>query len=1128
MRSIDEIEAFLEAALANDARGRLVDRGEARAMVRRQGVLPDDAPALGITLDADLADYGFSILDGALELRNLNRSHHLLRNAFEISGRVFESLVKHGDPETPERGFHRIIAAASFHLAGYSAMAYALFAEIAREDLNLNPGEAALYLLIVRDLEGLRTMCKDWLNNSAYGDSVVSDHLDHDDFNRDVALATAVLTGMFRSLAHFEFALQTGDPDIVGEALSLLEKALGLAEWSGLVALWWVIRVTKDLIEDLWSQSMHQVIPLTLQNGVNGVYSSFREIFIARLFDRSTSQIELWPSQIDAARRAADPSDDLVVALPTSAGKTRIAELAALACLAEDKRVLIMTPLRALSAQTERSFRETFTAMGVSVSSLYGKSGVSAGDSHALANDKIVVATPEKLDFALRSDPDVINDIGLIIIDEGHMIGAEEREIRFEILVQRILRREDSGSRRIVCLSAILPEGQELLDMTAWIRLDEEGAPVRSEWRPTRQRYGTLEWRNRRGALRYNLERNGPYVSRFLTPLSAIKPDQVDKPRDKKDISLMAAWRFAKEGKKTLIFVTQANWVEGFAKRAIELTDRGYLPSLLDDVNAIKEAQTIGREWLGPAHPAVACLGIGIAVHHGKLPSPFLREIERLLASGAIKVTAASPTLAQGLNLNAAVLLAPYLVRKGQAISGEEFANVAGRAGRAFVDTEGLIVHVMDDHFEKRKRDWQSLIEQVHARSLRSGLAILIKQVIQRMNKREIPCSVDGYEFLANSREDWLIEPDGEVEDPSLVDLIARLDSIIFGLIEALDSNSDQLPGLLDEALAGSLWARQLDREDPGKKMMHKIVLDTRARLIWNETTPVQRKGHFAMGVGLDTGFTIDEMSEDLETELDRADIAAFQGDLTTLYNSLSILAEALLTIKPFAPVNGLPETWKDVLKDWLSGVPIASIAEDSVPIIEDIFVYRLVWAIEIVRTRRIAHGWTDGDPATEGMAAACLDTGLPNFQMSLLVRAGLPSREAAKSVIETFNPDILDSNDLKRWLRSDEIDTASNDLAWPSPETASLWGRFRTDFLSGQGAGWTSEDQRLEGIPKPENSGRLVRIERSEFDTMQFVTPDFRPIYLDPSNIPFPEAGLTFGTWESENILKITRIGPI
>jgi superfamily II RNA helicase len=81
-----------------------------------------------------------------------------------------------------------------------------------------------------------------------------------------------------------------------------------------------------------------------------------------------------------------------------------------------------------------------------------------------------------------------------------------------------------------------------------------------------------------------------------------------------------------------------------------------------------------------------------------------------LLSEGIIKVTVASPTLSQGLNLNAAVMLVPSIHRSGEIISGEEFANVAGRVGRAFVDVEGLVVHVMHADGAWRLKPWRALV----------------------------------------------------------------------------------------------------------------------------------------------------------------------------------------------------------------------------------------------------------------------------------------------------------------------------------------------------------------------------------------------------------------------------------
>ncbi len=60
-----------------------------------------------------------------------------------------------------------------------------------------------------------------------------------------------------------------------------------------------------------------------------------------------------------------------------------------------------VTPLRALSAQTEQILSRTFPPLGIRVSSLYGSMGASDVDEHNLRSSEIVVATPEKLDFAL-------------------------------------------------------------------------------------------------------------------------------------------------------------------------------------------------------------------------------------------------------------------------------------------------------------------------------------------------------------------------------------------------------------------------------------------------------------------------------------------------------------------------------------------------------------------------------------------------------------------------------------------------------------------------------------------------------------------------------------------------------
>jgi DEAD/DEAH box helicase len=694
LETIDELQAFLAGATQDGVWGRLLDRGAAWAIMRQDGELPGDAPPFGDMIDTDLAEYGFAVLRAALALKEARGPTEITQRAFEKAANAFEALVRNGSPEAVERDFYRVIAGAAYHLAGYSAIAYSLFNQV-DVGTNATPAEVALIRLILRDFDALRFHTRDWLREESHGDQALAARLETDETELDDVIATILNSAICRGLSYFDFALQTGEASLLESARAILAGTVKLAADAGVVSHWWVARLCLNLISDLWDHSLHVNLPLAPPQGGEADYEALRRMFLISLYGRRSAEVELWPSQREAARRSSDVTDDLVVSLPTSAGKTRVAEIAALMTLSAKKRVLLVTPLRALSAQTERSFRKTFGVLGFTVSSLYGASGVSAGDEDALRSRDIIIATPEKLDFALRNDPTLIDDIGLIVLDEGHLIGPSEREIRYEVLVQRLLRRADSSSRRIVCLSAILPDGDQLDDLTAWIRHDAPGNAVRSAWRPTRQRFGTLIWRGKSARLNFDLDVRGPFIARFVEEIPPRGSQRKKFPREVKDLSLFAAWNFSAQDKRTLIFCTQANWVEGYGVAALDLVARGYLPSLLDKPEAIDRALEVGREWLGEGHPAVESLKIGLAIHHGGLPNPFLRELELLLSEGILKVIVASPTLSQGLNLNAAVLLVPSLHRSGNLISGEEFANVAGRAGRAFVDIEGLVLHVM-------------------------------------------------------------------------------------------------------------------------------------------------------------------------------------------------------------------------------------------------------------------------------------------------------------------------------------------------------------------------------------------------------------------------------------------------
>jgi len=1123
-----ELEVFIQTSVSENTRNNLSDRGIAWSIMRVNGVYTGRATFVP-TIDTDLAEYGFSLLRAALALREIQGEADLISKGFESAGRSFESLITNSAEQDFDKGFYEIIAACSYHLAGYSAIAFSILKN--HENRNNNAAEIAIKYLIIRDLKGLRQFIEAIFAEESVSDERITSELQEAELSNDDAISTIANASICRALAYFDFALQTGMESQIETAKFLLKKVVNLTSKAGFVTLWWVSRLCLNLIDDLWNHSLHKNLPTVLPSGGEELYPQLRKEFILSLYARDVSEVELWPSQMEATKRSNDITDDLVVALPTSAGKTRIAEIAALITLSIQKRVVIVTPLRALSAQTERSFRKTFAPLGYTVSSLYGASGMSPLDEDALKDKNVVIATPEKLDFALRNDPSILNDIGLIILDEGHMIGPTEREIRYEILVQRLLRRADSDKRRIVCLSAILPDGKNLNDFTKWLRSDKEGNAVKFPWRPTRQRFGTLIWRGENATLNFDHKNDIPFINKFIQHVPAIKPHSTPRPTDLNQKTLFAAWKFASQGKRTLIFITQANWVEKFGVNALELVKKGYLESLLEDRADVENALAVGQEWLGKEHPAVKALEIGIAVHHGGLPNPFLRELELLLSKGIIKVTVASPTLSQGLNINAAVLLVPYLVRSGIQISGEEFANVAGRAGRAFVDMEGFVIHVIENDIESRKADWRKLIASARERTLTSGLFQVINSIYEKLSETTDLNKQASFEYLSNNAAAWF--PEEQLDAPGRDDissaefLVEKLDATVLGLVEALESDRDDLERMLEDALKGSLWARQVDVMAKEIKDVHTKILLARAKLIWANTTAETRKGHFAMGVGFDTGVQLDSIANELETMIDNADSAAIRGDIPVLVCALIKLCEKLLAVRPFRPKDPLPENWKTILEQWISGKNVDEIGADFMPFIEEVFAYKMIWALEAVRMRRISHGWKPN--VYTGGGAASLENGVPQYMMSMLIRAGLPSRIAAIKAVKDGKGSFNDGMEMYIWLRSSSFIKLNKKSQWPTLETEEIWHRFYNDFFSGSMKKWHLErkvmhiqEQKLNGV-----ADGYYRVELNGH-TAQLVTPDFKKVLR--LTLPFMEENsgvLSAKIEKGKNNIILERFGP-
>ena len=861
--------------------------------------------------------------------------------------------------------------------------------------------------------------------------------------------------------------------------------------------MWWLTRLARHLLDDLWNHSYHVRLPI-ISPDINSNWNILRQNFIELLGSRSLAHIDFWPSQLSASERAVNTADDLVVALPTSSGKTRIAELCILRCLADEKRIIYVTPLRALSAQVEATLAATFRPLGFTTTAVYGASGIAVADIETLRSGNIVVATPEKLDFAIRQDPDVIANVGLIVLDEGHMIGLGEREIRYETLVQRLLRREDAESRRIVCLSAIFSPGPSFDAFTDWIRSGQPGQAIRSEWRPTRQRRGELVWSGSAARLEYFVEGENVFVPRFLEASQPTGKRRSPFPKDRNELIVATVAKLSGEGRSVLVYCPIRSSVETLAVQFIKLHQQGYFKPTLDEHHRslFSDAERIGKEWLGPSHPAVEALQIGIAVHHGQLPRPFLREIEKLLKDRLLSIAISSPTLAQGVDLSFEVLVFSSLWRNQKIIPATEFANAIGRVGRAHVDIDGIyILPVLETDSRKRAtrvNEYRALDKAAKHRQMESGILQLLRLLLTVLAEKLHLGRDKVAEYILNNQDAWNKALQGKDEKTEWINAaVNELDNAIFSTITELDCPVEAIADKLDEALHDSYWLRRLAAIGEGELVPQRLLLRSRAQWLWKATVPSKRRGMFSAGIGYVAGEAIASSAESLGNLLFAGDEAVQRGDAVAAADAAVGIGDVLLSVYPFS--CDLPASWKSIVAGWLSGAATSRFADSSeVAFIQDGIVYRLVWAVEAVRTAISALDCL-AEGAKEGHLALCLTYGVPCIPAALLQQAGLASRTLAVKLVNELGLTFSDSAGLKEWVTLVLDGTVTPAL---SEVERAEWNRFVSELALGTNCKWHSEQSSFQvswsGTPPPDNS--LVRIRSSSTgQVIEVLSPDLQ-----------------------------------
>jgi len=437
--------------------------------------------------------------------------------------------------------------------------------------------------------------------------------------------------------------------------------------------------------------------------------------------------LKLYPFQSQAVE-ALEKDHSVIVAAPTGAGKTIVAEFAIEKALQEGVRVAYTSPVKALSNQKFRNFREIYP----------GKVGIMTGDVTIDADAPILIMTTEVFRNTLFEDESRLRGIRYVVFDEVHFLDDPERGTVWEESI--IFAPPDV---RFVFLSATI---SNLREFSAWIqkvRPDTHLEVVHSDERPVPLRhflffpeYGVV-----------SLKKMGQVFRNAQKSRSRKKKDPVDVMIELDRLPVLY-FSFSRKDCEHL-----ASRYRHLDLLRPEEADR--LSALFDEfaeryeVNGLWKLEELGR-----------LVKRGVAFHHAGMLPTFKEIVERLFTTGLIKLLFTTETFALGVNMPARTVLFDRL-RKFNGIGFEpmrtlSYYQMAGRAGRQGIDTEGFVycrINTRWDTEETVRRTVLGKVDPIRSRFNLSYSTIL--NLWSRMGERIFDAAERSFFAFQRSRKAW-------------------------------------------------------------------------------------------------------------------------------------------------------------------------------------------------------------------------------------------------------------------------------------------------------------------------------------------------------------------------------------
>ncbi|NLD50368.1 MAG: DEAD/DEAH box helicase [Clostridiaceae bacterium] len=458
-------------------------------------------------------------------------------------------------------------------------------------------------------------------------------------------------------------------------------------------------------------------------------YMNLKEDVLHGLLFQSDAIKELWPSQRQLGESGIFAGLSAVVQMPTSSGKTKsISLVIASAFLSERTRLaVIVAPFRALcreistDLEQDFNFNDTFHVDELSDILQREELGI---DSYDENQKTVLIATPEKLIYLLRQRNDLINQIGLIVFDEGHLFDEPNRGIIYELLISTIKNLLQDDVQKVL-ISAIIPNAAELND---WIN-NSLGAVISDNTiKSTQKTIAITDWnkseKKHYGYLYFvnpeNPDEEEFYVPRLIPIVGLNKKNrerktrifpEVDFKKSKvmhNDIAIYYGLTLCHNG-GVGIFCGRKDSANDILKRILEIESRGYaIDSLLkssDETEVISICKLIEDNY-GSDNIYYLAGNKAAFAHHAGISNGIKISIEHAMKIGKVKFIVCTSTLAQGVNLPIRYLVISNMYQGKDQIRVRDFHNLIGRAGRSGIFTEGSILLTESFIYNNRNKSY--------------------------------------------------------------------------------------------------------------------------------------------------------------------------------------------------------------------------------------------------------------------------------------------------------------------------------------------------------------------------------------------------------------------------------------